>query len=554
MYKTLKITILVLLVSTKYVCAQTYFDWNKRIEYIGFITKADVNKIDSFATYSVEKVIGENVYLNLNKYQYNNVIARSIKIYPDNRKNTKSATALNIASTVAEMLQWNAYPTYDTYLQMMYGFQDSFPEICKVDTIGYSINNRLILAVKISDYVNKNETEPKFLYTSSMHGDEVAGIVMMLRLANQLLTQYGSDELITKLVDSVEIYINPIANPDGTYAGGNNNISNATRRNANGIDLNRNFPDPASGLYPDGNERQPENIAMMNYISTKYFSLSMNIHSGEEVLNYPWDTWSKLHADNDWYYLISREFADTVHSYSSNYLTNFDNGVTNGYAWYSIDGGRQDYVNYFTNGREITFEIAESKLFDSNMLPTLWNYNYKSFLNYIKQSLYGIYGNITDIYGNAINAKIEITNHDKDSSHIYSNTNGMFFRYLKESVYTIRFTAPHYDTLVLTNVNINDFSKYVINITMNPISNRTYVNTSNTSPFCIFPNPSSGTVYILPQNNTEYFKVDIYNTKGQLINSQTNNGTVTIKHLNKGLYLLNICSKNNSATSKIIVE
>ena len=86
MYKTLKITILVLLVSTKYVCAQTYFDWNKRIEYIGFITKADVNKIDSFATYSVEKVIGENVYLNLNKYQYNNVIARSIKIYPDNRK------------------------------------------------------------------------------------------------------------------------------------------------------------------------------------------------------------------------------------------------------------------------------------------------------------------------------------------------------------------------------------------------------------------------------------------------------------------------------------
>ena len=99
-----------------------------------------------------------------------------------------------------------------------------------------------------------------------MHGDEVAGIVMMLRLANQLLTQYGSDELITKLVDSVEIYINPIANPDGTYAGGNNNISNATRRNANGIDLNRNFPDPASGLYPDGNERQPENIAMMKYI------------------------------------------------------------------------------------------------------------------------------------------------------------------------------------------------------------------------------------------------------------------------------------------------
>ena len=29
---------------------------------------------------------------------------------------------------------------------------------------------------------------------------------------------------ITNLVDEIDIWINPLANPDGAYAGGNNNV------------------------------------------------------------------------------------------------------------------------------------------------------------------------------------------------------------------------------------------------------------------------------------------------------------------------------------------
>jgi murein tripeptide amidase MpaA len=45
-------------------------------------------------------------------------------------------------------------------------------------------------------------------------------------------------------VNSAELWINPNANPDGTYYGGNSTVASARRYNNNGYDLNRNFPIP----------------------------------------------------------------------------------------------------------------------------------------------------------------------------------------------------------------------------------------------------------------------------------------------------------------------
>ena len=198
---------------------------------------------------------------------------------------------------------WDYYPTYTEYTQMMQMFADSFPNICKLHNLGTLSSGKEVLCVQISNNVGLREDEPSFLYTSSMHGNELTGYVLMLRLIDEMLNGYGNNMEFTDLINSVDIWINPLANPNGAYASGNT-ISGATRYNANGVDLNRNFPDPQDGSNPDGNPWQEETIIFMDIADSIPFDLSCNIHTGAEVFNYPWDTWSRLTADDNWWTLI----------------------------------------------------------------------------------------------------------------------------------------------------------------------------------------------------------------------------------------------------------
>ena len=146
---------------------------------------------------------------------------------------------------------WDYYPTYTEYTEMMQAFSDSFPEICKLHHLGILNSGREILILQISNNVGQKENEPSFLYTSSMHGDELAGYILSLRLVDYILNGYGNNPRLTNLVNKIDIWINPLANPDGAYAGGNQDVWSATRYNANWVDLNRNYPDPQEGPHPD---------------------------------------------------------------------------------------------------------------------------------------------------------------------------------------------------------------------------------------------------------------------------------------------------------------
>lgn len=334
---------------------------------------------------------------------------------------------------------WNCYPTYQQYLDLMQAFVSDFPDLCQLVEFGQSVDGRKLLALKISDNVAIKEEEPEFFYTSTMHGDEVTGYVLMLRLIDYLLTNFDSDTRVTDLINNTEIWINPLSNPDGTFFGGDADVSGATRGNSEIIDLNRNFPDPKEGEHPDGNAWQPENISMMNFLISHNFVLAANFHGGVEVINYPWDSWTssvKTHADDAFYQEISREYADTVHANSYGYMTFLNNGITNGGDWYVVSGGRQDYMNYYLHSREVTIEISSLKMPDASTLPNYWNYNYRSFLNYINRVHTGIFGKVTDQDGNPLRAKITLAYHDADSSEIYSDAvNGMYYRMIGDGSY-----------------------------------------------------------------------------------------------------------------------
>ena len=409
---------------------------------------------------------------------------------------------------------WDYYPTYQQYVDIVTEFSDSFPNICKLHHLGMLNSGREILILQISDNVGQKEDEPSFLYTSSMHGDELAGYILSLRLIDYILNSYGNNQRLTDLVNEVDIWINPLANPDGAYyhipdpwlnlpTGNTNEIDYPKRSNANNIDLNRNYPDPQDGPHPDGEVYQTETNIFLGLADTVNFTISANMHGGKEVCNYPWDTWSTLTADDNWWQYVSHEYADSCQINSGNgYFNYLNDGTTNGNDWYEIDGGRQDYMNYFKYCREFTLELSDEKTPDPNDLPDLWEANYPSLLNYMEQSLYGLRGIITDsISGMPIKARIEILGHDIDSSHIYSNLPiGNYHRYLVQANYDLTFSKFGYYTKTI-NATILNNNTTVKNIQLVPI---------NTTP---------NSISELEQNNEENLQIDILGRKNNQINS-----------------------------------
>lgn len=363
---------------------------------------------------------------------------------------------------------WDFYPTYDAYVSMMNAFQADFPELCQIHNIGSTVMDRSLLFAKISANVNQRENEPRFMYTSTIHGDETTGFIMMLRLIHYLLNNYDTNEDVAYLLDNMEIWICPNENPDGTYRYDNSSLNGATRSNINGVDLNRNYPNPVSN---PGN-MQPETQFMTAFVDTMGFVMSANMHGGAELVNYPFDSWTSTnpanrHADHNWWIWLSRAFADTVHLYSpSSYMNEMDNGITHGGDWYVIYGGRQDYVNWYARGREMTLEISGTKLLPGNQLPTHWNYLHRSYLNYMRQALYGIRGTVTDAEtGEALVARIEVLNHDQNNSEVFSSLpHGNFHRPILAGTYDLLVSADGYPPLEVSGVQVQNYQTTVLDI------------------------------------------------------------------------------------------
>ncbi|MFH1197605.1 MAG: M14 family zinc carboxypeptidase [bacterium] len=442
--------------------SQDYFDQNREV-YFKFtvFNKAELSSLTRII--SIDNVKGNEVYAYANFKEYTDFLNTGYEytVLP----HPGDVGEVKMASRTKDVMAWNTYPTYEAYVAMMTQFASDYPNICQLIDAGTTVNNRKILFVKISDNVAQREAEPQFMYTSTMHGDETTGYVLMLRLIDSLLTSYGNSSRITNLINNAEIWINPNGNPDGTYYGGNNTVNGARRYNGNGYDINRNFRDPDEGENPSG-PYQPETIIMMNLADQNNFVLSCNFHGGAEVVNYPWDTWSRLHADDNWFQYISRQYADTVHAHSpSSYMSGFDDGITNGYAWYRVVGGRQDYYTYFARGREITIEISDTKLLSASLLPAHWEYNKRSFLNHMEQCLYGVRGIITNQTGAPIKAEVSITGHDIDNSSVFSSaSNGNYHRPIKAGTYNITFSADGYTSQTFNNIVVTDQATVDLNV------------------------------------------------------------------------------------------
>jgi len=133
------------------------------------------------------------------------------------------------------------------------------PDIANKQVIGYSVLGRAIPAILIGKGA-KNA-----IIDGSIHGDEKTGTFACLRLAELLINYYETDPIWRSRLTEFKVIIVPVLNPDG--------FANNVRENANGVDLNEQFP-------PDGAPTQPEAFALMNLMGNYTPSVYVNMHEG----------------------------------------------------------------------------------------------------------------------------------------------------------------------------------------------------------------------------------------------------------------------------------
>ncbi|HQB97381.1 MAG TPA: M14 family zinc carboxypeptidase, partial [Candidatus Cloacimonadota bacterium] len=447
MKKTILITLFVLTLALLSAGGYNEYYFNFKIrDYADLSRLGEIVSIDKIEGFMVYAYANDDEWAEFQKTNYNAHLLPHPGINPDAK----------MAESKAQMREWDAYPTYQAYVDMMYGFAQDYPDLCRIVDAGTTVGGRKILFAVISDNVSQREAEPRLMYTSTMHGDETVGYILMLRLIDTLLSGYGDDPRLTNLVNNGELWINPNANPDGTYYGGNNTVSSSRRYNQNGYDLNRNYPSPTGSQYA-GQPLQTETSLMMTLGLQERFHLVANFHGGAEVVNYPWDHKYDLHVDDAWYQTISREYATSAQNHGpAGYMDDLENGITNGASWYVTTGNRQDWTNYAARGREVTIEVSTTKNPAASTLLGFWNYNYDALLGFLEQGTYGIHGSVKDAWGNPLSATITVMNHDDELSTVQSiPTSGTYFRYLVPGEYSLRVFTPGYEDIIIDNVVVS---------------------------------------------------------------------------------------------------
>ena len=336
--------------------------------------------------------------------------------------------------------------------QVMRGYANYFPHITRLYTIGKTVQGRNLTVIEISDNPGIHEPgEPEFKYVGNMHGNEVTGRETLIHLIAYLCENYGYDSDVTKLVNSTRIHIMPSMNPDGYTRAHEGDVTGVMgRSNAKGVDLNRNFPDRFGRTESN---RQPETQAVMQWIQEYPFVLSANLHNGALVANYPFDNDRSGRPsytacpDDDIFRQVSLTYSfahPTMHlghpCPGDRY--GFHNGITNGAAWYSVDGGMQDYNYLHSNCFEITIEQGCTKFPRASHLEGIWNDNRAPLLELIAEVHKGITGFVKAVDGSPIaDATIDITGRDHP---VTTAADGDFWRLLVPGAYTVKVTASGY--------------------------------------------------------------------------------------------------------------
>ncbi len=113
-------------------------------------------------------------------------------------------------------IPFDTYHTYDAMTAHLHALADAYPSLCTLTSIAKSFRGRDVWFMTITNSETGPALEkPGFYIDAQIHAEEHATSATALYACWYLLTKYGEDEEVTRLVDGQVFYIIPRVNPDG---------------------------------------------------------------------------------------------------------------------------------------------------------------------------------------------------------------------------------------------------------------------------------------------------------------------------------------------------
>ena len=236
------------------------------------------------------------------------------------------------------------YHTYQEMTDELHSLQANHSDIMSLTSIGKTYEGRELWMVKLSDNVNMEEDEPGVLFMGAHHGNEWPGFEICLFFIRYMVEHYDNSSTpeVRDAINSTQIYLIPMVNPDGVMADTRKNcvpnhgpFGHSTTITSYGVNLNRNYDDPwfLAYIFPvryslplilsdsSFNYRGPypfsenETKAVKNFAEAHAISISISYHSYGELIIYPWMHTTKQTPDEPLFRSVGENISSINHYY-----------------------------------------------------------------------------------------------------------------------------------------------------------------------------------------------------------------------------------------------
>jgi len=202
------------------------------------------------------------------------------------------------------------------------------PGLVSVEEIGKSREGR---PLKVVRFTTGSQGKAEILYLGNIHAQELAGGMVCLAIIRRLAEGRGNDCYVDYLLDKADIYVAPIQNPDLMASAARKQarygLTGFIRKNADQVDLNRNFPYP-----PEAPERlkasagshrkcstsfrgpeplsEPETRDLIAFIDRHHFAAVHSFHTSGGMIMFPPGTFPEPTPDDELFRQMAQGYQD----------------------------------------------------------------------------------------------------------------------------------------------------------------------------------------------------------------------------------------------------